>query len=377
MMTRKARRHDDHEDTKPGRGADPSTSRRPNVVSGFSRTLLFSFFLLPFSLVQLSSAQPSRFDTITTVDIVSVPVTVTNSAGRFVFGLTRDDFEIRDDGERRPLTQFSAERVPVSLGILVDISGSMTQDPKARAAEDARWKDIRRALELLVSRLDPRDEVFLAAFADKVGLAVPWTLDHPRVLRSFKTLRPGGRTGLVNAVTLIAPAFRLARYQRRALLLLSDGQDTVTITTLRTAPQGRAVMNREGRVIDDGGAAAAASRLLHHELRIKAAFNDAKNAVVSSNASLYAVGMGTRNGASVNVEALQTLTADTGGYVEPLRGASELPDAIARMCDELQAQYFLTFASTHSDGKAHAIAVTTRNRDVKVRARSSYVAPQH
>ena len=77
----------------------------------------------------------------------------------------------------------ATERVPVSLGILLDISGSMATDPKARAADDARWADTRRALELLVQRLDKRDEVFFAAFADKVWLAVPWTREHEQVPR--------------------------------------------------------------------------------------------------------------------------------------------------------------------------------------------------
>ena len=140
-----------------------------------------------------ASAQvPPKFDASASVDIVSVPVTVTSSAGRFVFGLTRDDFDIRDDGQRRMLTQFSAERVPVSLGILLDISGSMAQDPKGRAADDARWADTRRALELLVSKLDPRDEVLFAVFNEKVALASAWT----RIMAdccAHSTRHPGGQ----------------------------------------------------------------------------------------------------------------------------------------------------------------------------------------
>ena len=108
-------------------------------------------------------------------------------------GLTADQFEISDAGARHAITQFSVERVPISLGILLDLSGSMASDPKARAAGDARWADTRRALELLVTRLDPRDDVLFAAFADKVGLAVPWTREHARVTRAFDALRPGAR----------------------------------------------------------------------------------------------------------------------------------------------------------------------------------------
>jgi hypothetical protein len=156
-----------------------------------------------------------------------VPVTVTDSAGRFVSGLAAEQFELTDAGERRAITQFTTERVPVSLGILLDISGSMATDPKARAADDARWADTRRALELLVQRLDPRDEVFFAAFADKIWLAVPWTRDHQQVPRAFNTLKPSGFTAMFDAVKLISPAFQRAEYGRKVLLVITDGRDSL------------------------------------------------------------------------------------------------------------------------------------------------------
>ena len=91
----------------------------------------------------------------------------------------------------------------MSLGILLDISGSMATDAKARAADDARWADTRRALETARrSGSIRRDEVLFAAFSDKVGLAVPWTRDHQQVTRAFNTLRPGGYTAMFDAVKL-------------------------------------------------------------------------------------------------------------------------------------------------------------------------------
>ena len=123
----------------------------------------------------------------------------------------------------------------MSLGILLDISGSMATDPKARAADDARWADTRRALELLVQRLDPRDEVFFAAFADKVWLAVPWTRDHQQVPRAFNTLKPNGYTAMFDAVRLIAPAFQRAEQSRKVLLVITDGRDSL-VPRLRGNP---------------------------------------------------------------------------------------------------------------------------------------------
>ena len=322
--------------------------------------------------VSASAQAPPKFDATTSVDIVSVPVTVTTSAGRFAFGLTRDDFEVREDGARRPLTQFSAERVPVSLGILLDISGSMAQDPKAKAVDDARWADTRRALERLIARLDRRDDVLFAAFSEGVGLAVPWTPDHGRVLTAFDRLQPGGPTGLFNAIKLISPAFRLAQYHRKVLLLVSDGWDTSIAVGPKLVPGGDSTYM--GVSVGDPAAGAMERQKLQHQMKTNLALNESIAALREPGALLYAIGMATRKGATVNLGVLKQLTEASGGYVEPLGNPSEISDAVARIADDLQAQYFLAFEPTHRDGRVHTISVTTRNKNLKVRARSAYTA---
>src|SRR5512145_3330169 len=102
-------------------------------------------------------------------DAVYLSVTVTDRSGRLVRGLTADQFEISVGNAQRPVRQFSADRAPVSLGILLDISGTMTDDPKIRADERARWADMRRTLELFLTRLDAADEVFFAVFNEGVA----------------------------------------------------------------------------------------------------------------------------------------------------------------------------------------------------------------
>ena len=115
----------------------------------------------------VTAQEPAVFRVST--DIVFVPVSVTDRNGRFIHGLTSDHFEISEGGTRRAVKQFSTERVPVSLALLLDISGSMAQNPQARVAENARWADTRRALQLLLTRLGAADEVLFAVFNEQVA----------------------------------------------------------------------------------------------------------------------------------------------------------------------------------------------------------------
>jgi Ca-activated chloride channel family protein len=312
-----------------------------------SLVALYSFFVLPFSL-HGQDLPVFRAKT----DLVVVPVTVTDRSGRFVRNLTVDQFELVDGGTRRPIAHFSADRAPVSLGILLDISGSMTTDVNARAA-----------LKLLVTRLDPHDEVFFSVFNEKVSLVVPWTHDHTRLSRAVDTVQPGGTTALLEAVKLIAPAFQLARYPRKVLLLISDGNDTRLPPALPIPGYGFADA-ATARQADIGE-----RRRRLRELMI----GGATDAIAKSEAGLYAIGLGP-DPQLMNLGLLQNLTADSGGYVELPRGAADLAAAVARVCDELQSQYLLGFEPSRADGQTHSIKVTVKNSNLKVRSRAAYVA---
>jgi Ca-activated chloride channel family protein len=323
---------------------------------------LYSFFVLPFSLYA-QDLPVFRANT----DVVVVPVTVTDRSGRFVPGLTADLFEISESGARRAITQFSVDRVPISLGILLDISGSMATDAKTRALDDARWGDTRRALELLVERLDPRDEVLFAAFADKVGLAVPWTRDHQRVPRAFNALRPAGYTAMFDAVKLIAPAFQRAEHPRKVMLVITDGRDSL-VPRITGAPVYRYPLSREQQV---------QSEIYFRQKTLRdAAVGATQRAVTNSGAAVYAIGMGTGKGAYVDLPNLETITVNSGGYVEAIDDPAEITAAVARIFDELQTQYMLAFEPAHTDGKYHEIQVTLKNRDLRARSRAGYLAAE-
>ena len=116
------------------------------------------------------------------VELVNVTVTVTDRSGRFVPGLTQTDFVVYDDDQRVDVTHFSADRVPVSLGIVLDTSGSMAGDKIERA---------RASIERFLDQLrDPDDEVFLYGFASDVRLIQDWTTN-----RDARERRPASGRG--------------------------------------------------------------------------------------------------------------------------------------------------------------------------------------
>src|SRR5258706_14511328 len=121
-------------------------------------------------------SDPQSFKFRTGVELINVNATVTDQSGRFVSGLNKDDFRLFDDEQLQTVTHFTAERVPVSLGIVLDTSGSMDGDKIVAA---------RQALDRLLNQLnDPNDEGFLYRFDNPPELREGWTRDKPRTTES-------------------------------------------------------------------------------------------------------------------------------------------------------------------------------------------------
>ena len=146
-----------------------------------------------------------------------VTVTVTDPGGGYVTGLQKDDFKLYLDGQQRPIQFFRQDlNTPVSIGILVDTSGSM--QPKIPQA--------RLAIADLLDALNPRDEVFLVAFSSRPYMLQPFTMDHGRVAGRLMILQAFGQTSLFDAIIQGLEIVRTGRYDKRALLVITDGMDT-------------------------------------------------------------------------------------------------------------------------------------------------------
>jgi VWFA-related protein len=156
------------------------------------------------------------------VELINVTATVTDDDGRFVSNLTKGDFTLYEDGNLQEITHFSNERVPVSLGILLDASGSMTSDKMAaaRAAID------RFIFELLGND----DELFFVEFANAPRITQHWTTDRRSISRAVARVNPAGGTAIYDAVAEAIPFAEAGQNRKKALLVISDGNDTNSTT---------------------------------------------------------------------------------------------------------------------------------------------------
>jgi Ca-activated chloride channel family protein len=308
------------------------------------------------------------------VELVNVTASVTDRDGRFVSGLRKDDFTVFDNGEQQEITQFSNERVPVSLGILLDSSGSMASSDKMAYARDA----IDRFINEL---LDKDDELFFVDFSTRARLDQDWTTDRRAITRAVSRVTPNGGTAMYDAVANALPIAATGRHQKKALLVISDGNDTdsrISVSELRQAIRESEVLVY---ALGVDGSDTIDNRILTQPPIIRPLIPIPFPIPGGRPRGRFPqiIGGGGRNyprgGERVNPDALRQITDDTGGRTEIVRGFGDLNAATARIADELSKQYYLGYARTgEKDGRWHAIRLEVRDRRLNVRARRGYVA---
>lgn len=152
-------------------------------------------------------------------DLVTLTLTVTDNYGRYVSGLTKKAFSIQDNGDDQEITFFSDSDAPVSLGILFDVSGSMNGEKISKA---------RNALGRFIATSHPSDEYFLIAFNQRAQLLMDRTRDGDAVLSKLTLVKPKNDTALYDAVYLGIERVTRGSHKKRALLIISDGQDNAS-----------------------------------------------------------------------------------------------------------------------------------------------------
>jgi len=304
------------------------------------------------------------------VELVNVTATVSDETGRFVPGLHEGDFTIYEDNERQEIKFFSADRVPVSLGILLDSSGSMTPDKM----ESARAAINRFAQELL----EPEDELFLMSFSRSSHLLQDWTTDRRLISRAMNRIQPDGGTAMYDAIADALPIAAGGKHEKKAILLISDGNDrnsTMSVNELR-----QAIRESEVLVYALGVDAESRSFIQRPGRQPSPPPIPFPIPLPRGRGRFPQIIFGGPSGPQsqdehVNADALRRITDETGGRTEIVHGFKDLDQATERIADELSKQYYLGYSSTRPrDGRWHSIRVDVKDRKMIVRARRGYVA---
>ena len=270
------------------------------------------------------------------IDLVSVSAVVRDHKGRFVQNLSARDFEILDRGEPRPISDFRVDLAGVSVGLLIDVSGSM----------EGTMPDAREAATHLLSWLEPKDEAAVFTFDTRLDEVLPFTSGLKGLPVSMATVTPFGATSLHDAIARTAERVGTREGRRRAVVVVTDGRAT-------------------------------SSRLTPSQVSSIASSIDVPVYVFAVVPSIDnpSTQYSTNEGSSSLAGPLSDLAAWTGGHVFAASTPAARSAAARQIVDELRHQYLIAFESSGTSGW-HPLVVRARNKDLTVRAWSGYVAGQ-
>jgi Ca-activated chloride channel family protein len=280
-------------------------------------------------------------------DIVPLFVTVTDGEGRLVGGLTREDFQIFDNGAPQPVAVFDSIPQPISLIALLDMSGSMADNLPL----------VRRACQDLLGHLGPADVAKLGMFGQTIAFSPTFTRDPEQLVSLLpKSIPATAPTPLWRAIDEAMNAVQPASSGRRVILVLSDGKDNgPEIGQRLVTPQNvRDRAEREDVMVYGIGLRSAPGPVAPGGIRTLA--DVLKSPAPDPTLGSLALGTG-------------------GGYVE-LHGREDIAETFTRIADELHRQYMLGFTPPLRDGKVHTVEVRVRNPGLRSQARKTYLAPR-
>ena len=270
--------------------------------------------------------------------LVLIPAHVTTAEGTSVMNLTKENFQLFEEGVEQKITHFTRDDAPISIGLLLDTSGSM--ENKMRKSSEAAARFIKTA--------NADDEFFLVEFNERPKLTVPFTPDSDLIFRRIAHTRPFGRTSLLDAIHLAMVQMKNAHNLRKAIVILSDGGD-----------------NR--------------SRFTSSEV---------KNDMLESDVQLYAMGVfdhddlhkhpiEEQNGPVL----LDQLAEQTGGRLFTVGDLNELESISTRISNELRNEYLLGYSPTNDsrDGKYRRVKLKLNAPDMpnlRTNYRHGYYAPE-
>jgi len=309
------------------------TRERVQMKQKLAIAAIFLFAVIGYAQsIQRRASHPSIK---VALDVVLVPVTVTDNQNRPVEGLHAENFQIWDDKVEQKIQYFSSEDTPVSLGLVFDTSGSMSSTLNAA----------RSAASTFLKTGNPEDEYFLVEFNDRPQIAQNFTTDVGRLQRDLISREAQGYTAFLDAVYLALQNVRLGSYPRKALLMITDGEDNHSRYTL----------------------------------------DDVKEMLKESDVQLYAIGPVYAPNVKRRVPGrvlLEELAEVTGGRAVFPNSIGDLEGICAQISLELKSQYVLGYvpSNTTADGKWRKLRVKVSPPagmlHFQVRARAGYYATQ-
>jgi Ca-activated chloride channel homolog len=310
----------------------------------FAQTTVDDVHILPRDTTEAKSAdvdknllasahiRPLKVD----VDLVLVPVTITDPMNRLVTGLDKDNFELYEGSSKEDIKTFSSEDAPVSLGVIFDSSGSMAS--KMERAKDAVVEFFKTA--------NPQDEFFMITFSDEPELVSDFTSSVDDIQSKLVFAVPQKRTALLDAIYMGISKMREAKYPKKALLIISDGGDNHSRYT-------------EGEI---------------------------KSMVKEADVMIYAIGIYDRyfptEEERLGPALLGEITELTGGRAFTVDNPNDLADVATKIGVELRNQYVLGYRPSKivRDGKWRKIKVKLLPPKglppLRVYARTGYYAPE-
>lgn len=247
------------------------------------------------------------------VDLVLVPVTITDSMNRLVLGLDKQNFQVYENKKLQTIQNVSNEDVPISIGVVFDSSGSMA----------SKVDRARQAVLEFFKNANPRDEFFVITFSDSPEIIADFTSSTDDIENKLLFAMPKGSTSLLDAIYMGISKMRTARYTKKALLIVSDGGDNH-------------------------------SRYTEH---------DVKSAVKEADVVIYAIGLFDRyfqtEEERLGPELLTDITNLTGGRAFQVDNPNDLTDVANKIGVELRNQYVIGYRPQNQphDGKWHKIKV--------------------
>jgi VWFA-related protein len=285
---------------------------------------------------------------------VAVYTTVTDGAGRLVPDLTQEDFEIYDNGKLRPITVFSNEIQPITLVMMLDRSGSMKTN----------FELVRAGAEALVRRLLPEDKTRIGSFSNKIQIdPEEFTSNQNEMIGILRSeLLPEGPTPLWNAVDKAMTALR-GEQGRRVVLVFTDGVDAPMNFSMRNVSLPD-VMERSQK-----------EDVMVYAIGLESVVPWGNRRAPLGGTTGGIGGWQSSGMISQQPDAgLPKIASESGGGYFELKGTDNLRATFARVADELHHQYALAFEPEKLDGKRHKLEVKLKQKGMKARARTSYVA---